>query len=203
MSGVAGREALVRELRNLVEDVVVTDLADEEAGRLAHDVVLLRERLPVSQRVMPWYRTMPAEHRDGSAGWLRHNPVVPPVGFVVEGQELRGSVRFGTAFTGPRGRAHGGYLAATLDHVLGMFLADVGIFVLTLSLEVTYPAPTPLHTDLEVRAGLTSNDGRKPRAWAEVRHDGVTTARAEGLFLKYEPVPATTGDATAREGATA
>lgn len=204
MSGVAGREALVDALRQLIEDVVVADLPDRDAARLAEDVVLLRERVPVEPSSVPWYRRdLPDEERDGSAGWLRHNPITPPVGFTVAGEELRGSVRFGVPFTGPRDRAHGGYLAATLDHVLGMFLADIGIYVLTLSLEVTYPAPTPLHTDLEVAAGLMSNDGRKPRAWAEIRHEGLPTARAEGLFLKYEPVLPTTPVVPAVEGAPA
>lgn len=189
MSSAEGREALVRQLRGLIEDVVVADLADRDAARLARDIVLLRNRVPVTQRLVPWYRVdLPPDQRDGSAGWLRHNPVTPPVGFTVLGRELHGSVRFGVPFTGPRGRAHGGYLAATLDHVLGMFLAELGIFVLTLRLEVTYPAPTPLDTELDVRAGLLVDDGRKPSAWAEIRHDGVTTARAEGLFLKYDPI---------------
>jgi hypothetical protein len=80
---------------------------------------------------------------------------------------------------------HGGYVAAVLDHLLGHYLVGIGRSGFTLALTIDYPAGTPIETDLALAVGHSSIDGRKTRAWAEIHHDGVTTARAEGLFLTF------------------
>jgi acyl-coenzyme A thioesterase PaaI-like protein len=185
MPELVGREALVEEVRQLTEVMVAADVDDGEAAAAAAVVAGLTQGLAASPPLRtPWFWSLPTPSKDGSAGWLRHNPVAPPVRIarVADGR-LTGELRFGMPYVGPPGRVHGGYLAAVLDHVLGMYLSAIGRPSLTLSLTTTYPAPTPLDVDLTLAAGHSIEDGRKTHAWAEIGHDGVTTSRAEGLFL--------------------
>jgi len=188
MTVVDERIELVRQLRRLADAVVGTELSPIDARRTARAVSALVDELPVTREERPWYWYLPLEERDGSAGWKLHNPVAPPLELVAHEDHMTGRIRFGRAFTGPPGRVHGGYLAAVLDHALGIHLSAIGRPSLTLSLTVTYPAPTPLGEELEVAVWCTDIDGRRTTACAEVRHQGVATARAEGHFLTPRPV---------------
>jgi acyl-coenzyme A thioesterase PaaI-like protein len=185
VSEASGREALVEEVRRLAEVMVAAEVDDAEAASAAAVVAGITRGLAGSPPLgTPWFWRLPTSSKDGSAGWLRHNPVAPPVRIVrVADGILTGELRFGMPYVGPPGRVHGGYLAAVLDHVLGMYLSAIGRPSLTLSLTTSYAGPTPLNVDLALAAGHSIQDGRKTHAWAEIRHNGVTTSRAEGLFL--------------------
>lgn len=184
-----GRTALVHEIRRLTEAVVDGRMSDELAAETASAVSSVVDVLPVQRLATPWYWQLPADDRDGSSGWLRDNPAAPPVDLVWEGESLAGSLRLGIPFIGPPGRVHGGYVAAVLDHVLGHYLVGIGRSGYTLELTIGYPNGTPINADLELAVGHSSIDGRKTRAWAEIRHDGKVTARADGLFLTFAPSP--------------
>lgn len=188
---------LVEELRALSERLVRGDLDEQEAAYLAD---ALRARRPADSAspvppigpTTPWFWALAPEHRDGSAGWWRDNPVAPPVRLWWEDAELHGHARLGLPFTGPVGRVHGGFVAAVLDHVLAHLLVGLGRQGMTTELHVSYVRATPLDTDLDLRAGCASHDGRRTTAWAEVRHAGTVTARAIGSFVTPTP-PATAG----------
>lgn len=180
-----GRTALVHEIRRLADAVVDGRMSDEVAAEAAATVSSIVDVLPVQRLATPWYWQLPPTTRDGSSGWLRDNPAAPPVHLVWDVDVLTGSVRLGLPFIGPPGRVHGGYVAAVLDHVLGHYLVGIGRSGFTLELTIRYPEGTPIDSDLEIAVGHSAIDGRKTWAWAEIRDQGVTTARAEGLFLTF------------------
>ena len=57
---------------------------------------------------------------------------------------------------------------------------------MTARLEVTYRAPTPLHTDLVATGWVERVEGRKIFAVGEVRNGDQVTATAQGLFVSFD-----------------
>jgi hypothetical protein len=115
------------------------------------------------------------------------NPLAPPVELWTSPDETAGEhpvtlgrVRFGSAYEGPPGHAHGGMVAAVFDELLGRSQGSAGF---TGRLTITYRRPTPLHRDLELRGWFDRVDGRKRWIKGECRLDGVLLTEAEGLFI--------------------
>jgi acyl-coenzyme A thioesterase PaaI-like protein len=118
------------------------------------------------------------------------NPIAPPLtDLVYVDGETSGCVTFPTAAEGPPGRAHGGLVAAVLDHALGRAVAWKIAAAMTVSITVDYRAATPLHRPLDVTARVVSVDGRKVFAEAEIRHDGQITAVAKATMIVVAGLP--------------
>ena len=113
------------------------------------------------------------------------NPLAPPIEMHVAGNAVTGTVTFGTAYEGPPGCVHGGFIAAAFDEVLGFGLSITGRPGMTARLAVDYRSPTPLHQPLLFEAELDRVDGRKlyMKARLTVQADGRLCAQAEGLFV--------------------
>ena len=90
------------------------------------------------------------------------------------------------AYEGGRGVAHGGYVAALFDDVLGNAQRLHDVMAATASLTVHYRKPTPLFTELTFRAWYDDFDGRKVRGKATCHAGSTLTAEAEGLFVKID-----------------
>lgn len=97
-----------------------------------------------------------------------------------DGRRTQGRVRFGSAYEGPPGHAHGAMIAGMFDDLLGMSQLAVGF---TGSITVTYRRPTPLHRDLDVAAWVARVDGRKRWLHGTCHLDGVLLTEADGLFI--------------------
>ena len=98
-------------------------------------------------------------------------------------RELRGKVRFGSAYEGAPGLVHGGVLAMVCDDILGaanMMAREPGV---TGTLTVRYRRPVPVDTGLDLEARLLGREGRKLRTWGAVLLAGEVLAEAEGLFF--------------------
>jgi len=123
------------------------------------------------------------------------NPLAPPVTMHFDGERLHGEVTFGAPYNGPPSMVHGGIIALTFDELLGALnvMKDLGGFTGTLS--VRYERPTPLGRPLEMSAWIDRVEGRKVYPVGELRHDGVVTARAEGIFIQSELLPHRAHDA--------
>ena len=118
------------------------------------------------------------------------NPVAPPLtDLVYVDGETSGCVTFPAAAEGPPGRAHGGLVAAVLDHALGRAVAWKVAAAMTVSITVDYRAATPLHRPLCVNARVVSVDGRKVFAEAEIRYEGQITAVAEAIMIVVAGLP--------------
>ena len=130
---------------------------------------------------------------DGSASFEQSpfiglaNPMSPPIRL----QEVDGKVDaravFGSAYEGPPGCVHGGYVAASFDEVLGAAQTLSGTPGMTGTLQVVYRSPTPLHTELHFVGELDRVEGRKIFTTGTLHAGGVLCAEATGIFIAMRP----------------
>ena len=111
------------------------------------------------------------------------NAVAPPLQLrVVDGQVV-GTGNFGSAYEGPPGHVHGGFVAAAFDEVLGMAQSMTGNPGMTGTLTVRYRQPTPLHQELTFAATVERVEGRKIFTTATLHAADRLCAEAEGIFI--------------------
>jgi acyl-coenzyme A thioesterase PaaI-like protein len=116
------------------------------------------------------------------------NPLAPPIRLAAVGERsVRGTVRFGSAYEGPPGCVHGGFVAAAFDEVLGFAQSLTGQPGFTGTLTVRYRNPTPLHVELVFDAEIARVEGRKIFAEARVHAGELLCAEAEGIFISARP----------------
>ena len=116
----------------------------------------------------------------------RANPLAPPIHLWLDGDRIRGTVTFGSAYEGPPGCVHGGYIAAAFDEALGSTQSLSGAPGMTGRLTVHYRSPTPLQTELRFEGWIDRVEGRKIFTLGELRASEVLCAEAEGLFISMD-----------------
>lgn len=130
----------------------------------------------------------PHAHFDHSPLMGIANPIAPPVR--IERGDDDGTVvmhvRFGSAYEGPPGSVHGGFVAAAFDELLGMTQSLSNQPGMTATLTVKYRRPTPLHRDLRFVGRLVRVDGRKIFVSGQAFDGDTLTAEAEGLFIHVD-----------------
>lgn len=114
------------------------------------------------------------------------NPIAPPVDLRVEDRVVHGTVTFGSAYEGPPGCVHGGWIAASFDEVLGATQSLSGSGGMTAYLKVDYRSPTPLHQPLRFEGELERTEGRKIYTIGRLFHGDVLTAEASALFISID-----------------
>ncbi len=115
------------------------------------------------------------------------NPLAPPIVMHVEDGDVVGDVTFGSAYEGPPGCVHGGFIAASFDEVLGFAQSLGGQPGMTARLQISYRSPTPLHRPLRFVGRIDRVDGRKIHTSATLHHGDTLCAEAEGLFVSMKP----------------
>jgi acyl-coenzyme A thioesterase PaaI-like protein len=116
------------------------------------------------------------------------NPLAPPVRIEQTGERSAvGYVNFGSAYEGPPGCIHGGFIAAAFDEVLGYVQSLSGSPGFTGTLTIKYRSPAPLHTELEFRCAFSRQEGRKIFADGQVFAGDRLCAEAEAIFLSAKP----------------
>jgi acyl-coenzyme A thioesterase PaaI-like protein len=128
----------------------------------------------------------PHAHFDHSPIIGMANPIAPPLRVQWGGDKVMALARFGSAYEGPPGSVHGGWLAAAFDEVLGMAQSIGGQPGMTGTLTVRYRKPTPLHTELRFEGTLDRVDGRKIFTSGRCFDGDTLTAEAEGLFIRVD-----------------
>jgi acyl-coenzyme A thioesterase PaaI-like protein len=112
------------------------------------------------------------------------NPLAPPITIAKSGERsAQARVTFGSAYEGPPGSVHGGFVAAAFDEVLGFVQSLSGNPGMTGTLTVRYRKPTPLHQELHFDGEWIRSEGRKTFCEGRVMANGVLTAEAEGIFV--------------------
>jgi acyl-coenzyme A thioesterase PaaI-like protein len=89
-----------------------------------------------------------------------YNPCFPEYELVVDGERATGTVTFPTAYEGPAGFVHGGFLALLVDCVVQHHNCEVGVAGKTTGLVVRYRRPAPLLVPLAVTVERRTEDGR-------------------------------------------
>lgn len=190
-----GRAALVRlaeATRALIEAVQTVDpnaAADliESVADDASDLAARIAALPRMTRGTTASRDIQPHQRSPLSGAV--NPLAPPLEFSADGPLVRAHAVFGSAYEGPPGRVHGGFVAAAFDEVLGVAQSGSGSFGFTGRLTVHLRRATPLHERIDYEGGVERVDGRKSWVTARSYCGGVLVADAEGLFIRASAAP--------------
>ena len=114
------------------------------------------------------------------------NPLAPPLFLTIESDRVVGTSTFGSAYEGPPGCVHGGYIAAAFDEVLGLVQSLSGRPGMTGRLTIHYRSPTPLFEELTWEGEIQRIEGRKIICTGRVHAGDRLCAEAEGLFVSVD-----------------
>ncbi|MDE3007900.1 MAG: PaaI family thioesterase [Acidobacteriota bacterium] len=189
-------------MRELGHEFVARDLDAEALAQLREHLHAMNElltRAPRRVRELPdsldgFKMAVPAEGRHERRQLFADSIVsgsTNPMGLGAslwrEGDTAFMEVTLGRAFEGAPGRSHGGVVAALIDETMGLVLAVHDLLAFTGQLNITYLAPTPLHTPLVASARLDRRDGRKLHLVASVLAGETEVASASALFVAVDP----------------
>jgi acyl-coenzyme A thioesterase PaaI-like protein len=186
------KRRLAEAMRVVISRLVETDAPETELSAAADALERYAERLathPRPNRYEGWSETSPA---GDTGGFFDHSPLIglsnplsPPIELRAHDDRKRviGRGVFGSAYEGPPGCVHGGYVAAAFDEVLGFANALSGTPGMTGTLTVKYRRPTPLHTELRFEAQFDRAEGRKIFTSGKLFAGETLCAEAEGLFI--------------------
>ncbi len=179
--------------RLIIERLVATDAPDDVIAQATTDLEAAAERFAGYRQGSLYGFAETANAGDLSAMFDHSpfigsaNPLAPPMTVdVVDGRVLA-RVTFGSAYEGPPGCVHGGYVAGAFDELLGAAQSMSGAPGMTGTLSVRYEHPTPLHTELRLVGQLERIERRKIFVVGEMFAGDTLTARAEGLFISMKP----------------
>jgi acyl-coenzyme A thioesterase PaaI-like protein len=188
----AERRRLAANMRRVIERLVEIDPPIEELSTAADALERYAERLERHPRNRKYEGFAETSNAGDVAALFDQSPVIglsnplsPPIQLAGdhETKTVEGTGTFGSAFEGPPGCVHGGFVAAAIDETLGFANSLSGAPGMTACLKINFRRPTPLHTPLNLKARLDRIDGRKVYTSGEIYARGVLTADAEGLFI--------------------
>lgn len=187
------KRRLARAMREVIDRLVTTDAPEGELRAAADALERYAKRLATHpRRRLPYGYAESANAGDVSAFFDYSplmglsNPLAPPIALHVDGRQVRGTVTFGSAYEGPPGHVHGGFVAAAFDEILGYVQSTTGNPGMTGTLKVRYRKPTPLHVELRLEGTVTRVDGRKIFTEGRMYAADMLTADAEGIFISVD-----------------
>jgi acyl-coenzyme A thioesterase PaaI-like protein len=178
-------------LRRLIAHFVGTTAPPEAFAGLADELEAAADRLRRYEQKGLFHEELGVSAPAGGLARFspvtgRLHPFAPPVRVTSIGRHVEGTVTFGAAYEGPPGYAHGGFVAAALDELLGLTLVAQHVPGMTGRLTVHYRRPTPLHTELRVIGEVVRVDGRKSYVEGRILDGDTVCSEAEGLFLTVD-----------------
>ena len=184
---------LAAAMRDVIEHLVATKAPQDVIARAAEQLEAVAASLAGHPRglLMEGFAESanagdPHAHFDHSPIIGKANPLAPPLDLRTENDRIVGSAVFGSAYEGPPGAIHGGYVAAAFDELLGMAQSLGGKPGMTGTLTVRYRRPHPLHTRIDFEAELVRVEGRKIFTAGRSYADGELRAEAEGIFISVD-----------------
>ena len=181
---------LAASVRVLIERMVATDAPPEVFAGVADELRAVAARFEPYDKVALYDGFAEAANAGDATGPFEHspflglaNPLSPPLRLRVEDGGIVGTATFGSAYEGPPGCVHGGFVAAAFDELLG-YAQIVGKQPgMTARLTVNYRSPTPLRTELRLAGRIDRVEGRKTFCHGTIHAGDVLCAEAEGLFV--------------------
>ncbi len=197
ISGAAAWEQkrrLARAMRLVIERLVPSNAPEAELRAAAEGLERYAEALRAHPRLKHFHGYAESANAGDVGAFFDQspmiglaNPLAPPITIAQSGERSAiASVTFGSAYEGPPGSLHGGFVAATFDEVLGFVQSLGGNPGMTGTLTVRYRRPTPLHTQLLIEGELLRIEGRKIFTEGRILANGMLTAEAEGLFISID-----------------
>lgn len=185
-----GRRRVAAAVRQLIEASITSDIDPHEAALLAENIDSIAAKLRESRQLKgviahtKAYGSFPvANHELLSVGGASQ-PMAPGLIHWTDGDSVRGSVFFDWAYEGPPNHVHGGWVAAVLDHFMGMAQMRTKSPGMTGGLDIRYLRPTPIECKLDLVATLTPLSDRKTQVDAELSYEGSVTASAVAVFVQ-------------------
>jgi acyl-coenzyme A thioesterase PaaI-like protein len=89
-------------------------------------------------------------------------------------------------FQGAPKTAHGGWIAAIMDEVLGFLPLRHGAFAVTKTITVDYRKPLPIERALACAAVVESREGGQWIITGEITLDGVVLTTGRGTFIERD-----------------
>jgi acyl-coenzyme A thioesterase PaaI-like protein len=185
------KRRLADAMRLVIERLVPSNAPEEELRRAAEGLERYAEALKAHPRLKNIHG-YPESANAGDVGAFFDqspfiglaNPLAPPITIGKSGERsIHATVAFGSAYEGPPGCVHGGFIAAAFDEVLGYVQSLSGAPGMTGTLTIKYRQPTPLHTELYFEAEILRVEGRKIFTKGRLYAGDVLTAEADGLFI--------------------
>jgi hypothetical protein len=149
------KRRLASAMRLVIERLVPSNAPEEELRRAAGALERYAEALNAHPRLKHFHGYAESANAGDVGAFFDQspmiglaNPLAPPIRLSQTGPRTAlGLVTFGSAYEGPPGSVHGGFVAAAFDEVLG-YVQSLGERPgMTGTLTVRYRSPTPLHTD--------------------------------------------------------
>ena len=189
----AQKRRLATAMRRVIDRMVTSDAPEEELGEAADQLERYADHLETHAQGRP-YSGFAEAANSGSVGAFFDaspiiglaNPLAPPLRLAAAGDVITGDVHFGSAYEGPPGCVHGGWIAAVFDEFLGFVMSATGNPGMTGTLKVIYRSPTPLKSDLRFEAGERRTEGRKTFATGRLLAGDRLCAEAEGIFISLD-----------------
>jgi acyl-coenzyme A thioesterase PaaI-like protein len=190
----AQKRRLADAMRLVIERLTESDAPEEELRRAADALEIYADALAAHPRLRYVHGFAESANAGDVAAFFDRspliglaNPLAPPITIGKTGERTaEGRVVFGTAYEGPPGNVHGGFVAAAFDEVLGFVQSLSGRPGMTGTLIVRYRKPTPLHTPLRFEAEYLRHEGRKLFTESRVYAGDLLCAEAEGVFVSIE-----------------
>ena len=181
-------------LRRIVHRLHGSPAPDEELASVADELERLAARLDAfpGGSLYEGFSESPLAGRDPHAFFDhspmlgRANPLAPPIELWADGDVMRARATFGSAYEGPPGCVHGGYVAAAFDEVLGSTQSLEGRPGMTARLTVNYRSPTPLHEELVFAGRVVEVSGRKTFTEGTLHAGDRLCAESEALFVAID-----------------
>jgi acyl-coenzyme A thioesterase PaaI-like protein len=190
------KRRLAAAMREVIGQLVESDAPEDELARAADALERYARQLETHPKSGKYQGLAESSLSGGAPSFFDMspliglaNPLAPPVSMEADREQglVRASVTFGTAYEGPPGSVHGGWVAAAFDEVLGFANSLSGNPGMTGTLTVRYRKPTPLHTLLRFEAKLDRVEGRKKFTSSQLYAGDLLTAEAEGIFVSVDP----------------
>jgi acyl-coenzyme A thioesterase PaaI-like protein len=184
---------LASAMRELIERMVATEAPPEVFAGVADDLREIAARFEPYGQVPLYDGFAEAANAGDTAGPFDNspvmgaaNPLAPPLDLRVVDGGVLGTVTFGSAYEGPPGCVHGGYVAAAFDELLGLAQIVGGNPGMTGRLIVHYRSPTPLRTELRLAGSIERVEGRKTFCRGTMHAGDRLCAESEGLFVAMD-----------------
>jgi acyl-coenzyme A thioesterase PaaI-like protein len=191
----AQKRRLADAMRLVIERLVPSDAPEAELRAAAEGL----ERYADALRAHPRLKRAVGHAESANAGDVGAffdqspliglaNPLAPPIVVGKTGERsAAATVTFGSAYEGPPGSVHGGFVAAAFDEVLGFVQSLSGSGGFTGTLTIRYRKPTPLHEPLRIEGDLLRVEGRKIFTEGRLLAESVgLCAEAEAVFISVD-----------------
>jgi acyl-coenzyme A thioesterase PaaI-like protein len=189
------KRRLADAMRLVIERLVASNAPEDELRRAADQLERYAEHLQTHPRLRHFQGYAESANAGDIAAFFDQspliglaNPLAPPIRLAKTGERsAEGRVSFGSAYEGPPGCVHGGFVAAAFDEVLGFTQSLGGSPGFTGTLVVRYRVPTPLHTELRFDGRIDRIEGRKTFATGQVFAGELLCAESEAIFVSASP----------------